>query len=270
MAVLERAVAAQPGTPRVFSRPEQNAGMFLTHRLRSASGYDPSMPPARVRRLIDEINAGTRAHGLVVHVARAPRLAALLGIGIVTAPAGPDVRRLEAVGFRPIATLPPGDVVLHRAPVPRARLVREIVTASGEDATIARLRDPAHDLVSAVILDPADAATLGAIAEPAASDTVRIVDDAPERLVLATQTRGPALAVVTDAYYPGWVATVDGRPAPILRADHAFRAVAVPAGEHRIEMRYMPASLRLGALVSGLGALVAGAMLLAGRGSTRR
>jgi uncharacterized membrane protein YfhO len=56
--------------------------------------------------------------------------------------------------------------------------------------------------------------------------------------------------VLTDAYYPGWIATVDGQSAEIERANIMFRAVRIPAGQHRMEMRYQPQSLALGLLIS--------------------
>jgi len=46
------------------------------------------------------------------------------------------------------------------------------------------------------------------------------------------------LAVVLDPFYPGWRATLDGRAVPVLRADYAFQAVAVPAGRHRLRLDY--------------------------------
>jgi hypothetical protein len=58
------------------------------------------------------------------------------------------------------------------------------------------------------------------------------------------------LLVVTDSYYPGWDARLDGRPAPLLRANGYQRAVAVPAGRHSVELRYRPASFTAGAAVS--------------------
>ena len=61
---------------------------------------------------------------------------------------------------------------------------------------------------------------------------------------------------VTDQDYPGWEATVDGIPTPILRANYAFRAVRVPAGISVVEFRYRPRSVWLGAAIT-LGSLAA-------------
>jgi hypothetical protein len=48
------------------------------------------------------------------------------------------------------------------------------------------------------------------------------------------------LLVLSDQWYPGWTATVDGKPAAIRRADVALRAVALSPGAHRVRFRYQP------------------------------
>ena len=56
--------------------------------------------------------------------------------------------------------------------------------------------------------------------------------------------------LVNEIYYPGWQALVGGKPVQILRADHAFRALALPPGSHRIVMRFRPPYLLLAGLLS--------------------
>ena len=85
---------------------------------------------------------------------------------------------------------------------------------------------------------------------------VRVTSLWPNGIQLAVSSTGNALVVVADAWHPGWVATLDGQPAPILRTNYAFRGVAVPAGEHVVEMRFRPRSLLYGAVVSAATALV--------------
>ncbi|MCY3777175.1 MAG: YfhO family protein, partial [Candidatus Aminicenantes bacterium] len=61
-----------------------------------------------------------------------------------------------------------------------------------------------------------------------------------------------AYLVFGDAHFPGWKATIDGKPATLYRAYGALRAVFVPAGEHEVEFVYRPRSVILGASLSGL------------------
>ncbi|MBW2665023.1 MAG: YfhO family protein [Deltaproteobacteria bacterium] len=76
--------------------------------------------------------------------------------------------------------------------------------------------------------------------------TVSIERYDEESVALRTNGARPGVVVLTDAWFPGWLATVDGKQAPLLRANLAFRGVVVPAGEHVVEMHYRPASRRRG------------------------
>jgi hypothetical protein len=58
--------------------------------------------------------------------------------------------------------------------------------------------------------------------------------------------------VFSEPFYPGWQVYVDGKPMPILRANLAFSAVFLPAGEHEVKKSYRPNSLLLGILSSVL------------------
>ena len=71
-----------------------------------------------------------------------------------------------------------------------------------------------------------------------------------------------ALLVLSDLYYPGWRAVVDGRPADILRANYLMRAVAVPAGRHTVGFVYEPASFKAGIAASLAGGLAIALMVL--------
>ena len=89
-----------------------------------------------------------------------------------------------------------------------------------------------------------------------------IIRYTPEEVVIQATTDTPAYLLLTDTYYPGWQATVDGQPAEIQRADLMFRAVRLEPGTHQVVFRYRPTSVRLGiwisvlALVLCLGVLV--------------
>ena len=63
------------------------------------------------------------------------------------------------------------------------------------------------------------------------------------------------LLVSGEVDYPGWEASVDGMPAPVLRTNFAFRGVAVPPGTHRVSHAFVPRSFRAGAVVSLIAAV---------------
>lgn len=70
------------------------------------------------------------------------------------------------------------------------------------------------------------------------------------KVVIKTQASGDGFLFLSDTYYPGWRAWVDGQETEILRANYAFRAVKVPEGEHEVVYRYEPESLRRGVKIS--------------------
>ena len=69
---------------------------------------------------------------------------------------------------------------------------------------------------------------------------------------LAVEASAPALVVIAQSFYHNWHAYVDGQPVPLLRANHAFQALQVPAGQHTITLHYEDWMFRLGATISAL------------------
>ena len=77
-----------------------------------------------------------------------------------------------------------------------------------------------------------------------------ITSYAENRVAVDTSSPCAGLLFLSDTYYPGWRAYVDGTETAVLRAHYAFRAVAVPAGNHTVLFRYQPRSLQAGAAIS--------------------
>jgi hypothetical protein len=130
---------------------------------------------------------------------------------------------------------------------PRAWLVHEAQQVAPGEA-LPLLADGAVDPRQTALLE-APPPSLSAPPDPA-TESVRVVHQEPDRIRVETAAAAPALLVLSDVWDPGWNATVDGAPAPIYLADHVMRAVPVPAGEHAVEMRYDPPSLRFGLAVT--------------------
>ena len=95
-----------------------------------------------------------------------------------------------------------------------------------------------------VVLEKAPTTSVG---PGGAAQIVRYEDE--EVAVSLTDSAGGIL-VLSDTYYPGWRAFVDGVERPILRANHVFRAVEVPAGAQEVVFSYEPDSFRYGLLIS--------------------
>jgi hypothetical protein len=119
----------------------------------------------------------------------------------------------------------------------------------------------ALNLLSAGDVDPRETALLeqppAALAQPddPSADRASITEYDPDRIEVETATGAPGLLMLGEVYYPAWKAYVDGEPAPLHRADHLFRAVPIPEGEHTIELRYESRALNAGTAISLLTAL---------------
>jgi hypothetical protein len=138
-------------------------------------------------------------------------------------------------------------------------------------AAIDRLLAPDFDARSTVILEeplPADVEVVAG-----ATGVVEWLEREVDRFTLRVAPDRPSLLVVLDNWFPAWEATVNGELVPVHRANYAFRAIAVPPGEHTVSFRYAPAELRTGAVISLailallLAVIAAGSLPLRRRGS---
>lgn len=144
------------------------------------------------------------------------------------------------------------DVVVYENPdaLPRAFIVHQAVVV--DDATLDReLYRRDWNPQNLLYLSDGEPLQAGDAQRP--DEQVRIVEYGDERVVLSVHASADGYVFLSDAWFPGWTATVDGVAQPIRRADSAFRAIRVTPGDHRIEMEYHPSSLLQGALVSLLG-----------------
>jgi hypothetical protein len=119
--------------------------------------------------------------------------------------------------------------------------------------------DPRHEVVLAADVD-AGAAVPGFAAE------ARVVRRTTNEVEVDAALTAPGVLVLVEAFRPGWVATVDGAPAEVLRANVLFRAVRLAGGRHRVLFRYRPASVPWGAATT----VACAAAGLVSAGSRRR
>ena len=91
-------------------------------------------------------------------------------------------------------------------------------------------------------------------------ESAKLVERESGRMVIDAQLGCRGMVIDAETYFPGWEATVDGKPAPIHEAYGFLRGVVVEAGWHRIDMRYRPKSVYWGAVLTLLG--LVGAIVL--------
>ena len=141
----------------------------------------------------------------------------------------------------------------NRDMLPRAFMVHwaEIVS---DDMAAERLRAANFSADHLVLLS--EGKPMSDDATTNAQDHVTITRFEPERVELAVQTDRAGYLVLTDSWYPGWNASVDGQSTPIQRADVLFRAVPIAPGAHTVVFEYRPPSFVLGVTISIISFLV--------------
>ena len=144
-------------------------------------------------------------------------------------------------------------ILRNRSTLPRAWLVGEAEAVDGEEALrrISGESGPDFDPRRTALLEvaPTEMPALPG-GELASESEARVSIYEPNRLVIETRAAQPAVLVVSEMFYPGWEATIDDRPARIHLTNFLLRGVYVPAGEHRVEMRYRAPAARNGAIIS--------------------
>ncbi|MCL4821016.1 MAG: hypothetical protein KJ067_17905 [Vicinamibacteria bacterium] len=149
-------------------------------------------------------------------------------------------------------------------PLPLAYAVGGARIADGREA-VATLLDPGFDPRREVVLAEGEARPAQSVGA-----ATRIVEKRSDRVRIEAELDAPGFVVFVSTHDPGWQATVDGAPAPLLRANLAFCAVAVPAGRHGVELVYRPRAVLWSAAASAAGWALLGVAGLWGLRKARR
>ena len=261
--VLESIAKSAPG--RIIGYDCLPAALAQTQGLRDIRGYD-AMDPARLMDLMKQAIAPRSTispYAITQHaipkVSESPtgeiRLSPLLDMlnvrYIIFRGAPPKGVKPDFQGFDYWARI-------NRNALPRAFVPRRVEVAGDRDDRLRRLTSPQFD--------PREVAYVESPVELPARcrGSAKILTEIPTRITISVQMQTPGLVVLSDLWDKGWRATRNGKPAAVLRANHAVRGVVVPAGDSLLEFRYEPASLAWGLILSGLAA----AVLLCGLGAT--
>jgi Bacterial membrane protein YfhO len=181
----------------------------------------------------------------------------------------PDTKTPPYPGLRLTYSGPDARIYRNPDALPRAFLVSGQRVVSGGDAALAAVTAPDFDARRVAVTErrlPGLPTGTSSSSEPG---TARVATYGDERAEVAVRARTSSLLVLTDVYFPGWKATVDGRSADIERVDYLLRGVALPPGRHRVEFRYEPSSWRAGWILSLLGLAAALGLAAVGLSRTR-
>ena len=154
-------------------------------------------------------------------------------------------------GLRLVHSDAGGAVYERLTALPRVRWASTSRVVTDASARVAAVREGLP--VGTVLLEDGSAPV--AAGRPA---EVSLVEDERERIEVRVDAQGAGFLVVADSIVrPGWRATVDGSPAAVRHGNHAFAAVAVPAGSHTVVLTYRAPGLRLGVAVTAVFMLLA-------------
>ena len=125
---------------------------------------------------------------------------------------------------------------------PRAWTVHQTVVAPNDSAGRDMVRSPDLDLRKTAVM----AKTQPSLAQCGGEDRVTGFYENPSQVWVNVEMACQGLLIVSDNWYPGWRAEVDGRAAEIWKVNTVIRGVVVNAGKHTVAMRYRPLSVYFG------------------------
>ncbi len=164
---------------------------------------------------------------------------------------------LENVKYRTVTEGNRLALVPNPTYLPRAFMVYQTHIVTGEDSLVAYMSSPAFA-----------PRTIAALEEPLPSAfhedtsavpwTANVTAYRDNSVTVHVQTERPGLLVVSETFFPGWRAYVDGAEAPLLRCDYKLRTVQVPGGDHIVTMVYAPTSFEVGTIGTVVSLLLCG------------
>lgn len=139
-------------------------------------------------------------------------------------------------------------VYRNRDALPRSFIVHDAWLLKAQDAILRQMTSPGFSpLAHAIVEEKIDGLPYRATAS---SPLPKFIERSAHRVILEADLKEAGLLVLADSYYPGWKAFVDGKETRIYRTNYVMRGVFAPAGRHRVEFRYEPASFKVGAVIS--------------------
>jgi hypothetical protein len=257
------ALKAEPQPMRVMALDFSRSGVpdafvggdaLMTHRIRGVLGYHGNQlnryneltdarsdPPQLFNPNVLQL---LNAKYLLTNIEEIPFIPNVTQVmGPVRDPSGQDIYLYRFAGNNPYSWVTP---VAVKAP---------------DDQVLATLLNPRFDVRRAALFDTSAVVRVStgvASLPPALPVTTNVRSYEPGKVTIDLSAPAPdsTSLMVSENYYPGWTATVDGKPAHLGRADYTLIGIELPAGAQRVELTFTSPTYEKGKLVTWLGILV--------------
>jgi len=240
--------------------------MWVAYGLESLAGYD-TLYPLRYAKFLAVVNGGKVNRPLDRYGDIQSFNSPLLNLGNVkyilavkrneqdiVDLEGKVSYKLRFPKFKPVFDDKSVRVLKNEEVLPRAFMVYKYEILVDEAEIIDNLLSPNFNLSQEVILEKELPNELNA-GEINEISYQRGLDNSS---TIKVNHSGDGLLFVSDSFYPGWKAFIDGKETPIYRADFTFRAVFVPKGKHTVRFIYAPQSFKIGVIIALIASIVSG------------
>jgi hypothetical protein len=160
---------------------------------------------------------------------------------------GPDLSLTKEIS---LPWLPAAKIYENARALPRAWFAAARFSAATDQEALSLMARDEFDPHHTVLVVERSGAPQPPAALPAADARVAVETWDNGRITLRVDAPSSGFVVLSQTYYPGWEARVDGVSVPVIRANVAFQAVSVPQGAHTVELRFRPTSFIVGSRVT--------------------
>ncbi|MFZ5874880.1 MAG: hypothetical protein ACOYXU_00595 [Nitrospirota bacterium] len=222
------------------------ASMFPASYLALISAMEAQQDP--------RVNVAERNQNYVAPIGYRSHLLPMLNVKYLITPPRPPQAQLHPDDAARLESRHRSDleVFLVKDALPRAYAVPAVRQVSGLSEATAAMLAPEFDPTRTAIVETdvpelADGSDIGG--------TVRMTPPTIHRpdtdqLDVDTDYTHPTLLVISEQFFPGWKAFLDGAPAPLLRVDGVLMGTVVPEGRHRVTLRFQPTSITVGSWIA--------------------
>jgi hypothetical protein len=250
-ALVERVSAAGHGTRMIPPWDSRSGNFPAMYGLGNPGGYDILVDGRYARYLNRAKGSSAGDYVSMVKLGKGSVLLHHLGARFLVTARPESKEALERrgyPGFKYVGVYDGLTLYEDVSAAPRATLVHRVEVLADENEILSRMESPSFKLDDvAFIEEPINAEHMPvALAAGSVSERVEIIELSPNRVRIEVETAKPAALVLSDTLHPGWKATIDGDPAPLVAANQVMRLVPIPAGNHVVEMRYLPRSFIIG------------------------